>query len=50
VLFRSIEEHDQGRAHEAMINHIEKVEENVLSSKKSRSHSNHSRLEERSIS
>ena len=46
----AIEEHDQRRAHEAMINHIEKVEENVLSAKKSRSHSNHRSVEERSIS
>jgi len=42
----AIEEHDQGHAKEAMVHHIEKVEENVLSSKKSRSYS----LEERSIS
>jgi len=46
----AIEEHDPRRARQAMVHHIVKVEENVLSSKKSRSHSNHSRLEERSIS
>jgi GntR family transcriptional repressor for pyruvate dehydrogenase complex len=46
----AIEQHDQTRAQEAMIHHIENVEENVLSSKKSRAQTNHSRLEERSIS
>ena len=49
-ILSAIERHHQTGAHEAMLTHIERVEENVLSSKKSQADYNESPLEERSIS
>jgi len=49
-ILSAIEQRDQTGAQEAMFHHIERVEENVLSSKKPQADYNESRLEERSIS
>ncbi len=49
-ILAAIEEHDQTKAREAMLRHIERVEENVLSSRKPQSEYSESLLEERSIS
>ncbi|MGH7828685.1 MAG: FadR/GntR family transcriptional regulator [Candidatus Binatia bacterium] len=49
-ILSAIEEHDQTKAREAMLRHIERVEENVLSSRKAQSGYSESALEERSIS
>jgi GntR family transcriptional repressor for pyruvate dehydrogenase complex len=48
-ILAAIEEHDQMKARQAMFHHIERVEENVLSSRKPQADYNESRLEERSI-
>jgi GntR family transcriptional regulator, transcriptional repressor for pyruvate dehydrogenase complex len=49
-ILSAIEQHDKSRAREAMFQHIERVEENVLSGKKPEVDYNESHLEERSIS
>lgn len=49
-ILAAIEQHDGTKAQEAMFHHIEQVEENVLSSRKSQANHNHNRLEERSVS
>jgi GntR family transcriptional repressor for pyruvate dehydrogenase complex len=49
-ILAAIEEHDKTKAREAMLHHIERVEENVLSSRKPQSGYSESALEERSIS
>ncbi len=48
-ILAAIEEHDKTKAREAMLRHIERVEDNVLLSKKSHSDYSESLLEERSI-
>jgi GntR family transcriptional repressor for pyruvate dehydrogenase complex len=49
-IIAAIEEHDQKKAREAMLLHIENVEDNVLSSKKPQTTYSESLLEERRIS
>ena len=49
-ILSAIEEHDKKKAREAMLLHIENVEENVLSSKKPQTSYSESLLEERRIS
>jgi GntR family transcriptional repressor for pyruvate dehydrogenase complex len=49
-ILAAIERHDGAKAQEAMLHHIEQVEENVLSSTKPGSNHNQNRLEERSVS
>ncbi len=49
-ILSAIEQHDKGRAQEAMFHHIDRVEENVLSAKKPQVDYNESPLEERSVS
>jgi len=49
-ILSAIEKHDKDRSREAMLRHIEQVEENVLSSRKPQSGYSESTLEERSIS
>ena len=49
-ILSAIEEHDKTKSREAMLHHIERVEENVLSSRKPQSSYSESALEERSIS
>jgi len=49
-IISAIEEHDQKKAREAMLYHIEQVEENVLSAKKPQTSYSESLLEERRIS
>lgn len=49
-ILSAIEQHDKLRAKEAMFQHIERVEENVLSGKKTQADYNENPLEERSIS
>ena len=49
-ILSAIEEHDKKKAREAMLFHIEQVEDNVLSSKKPQTGYSESPLEERSIS
>lgn len=49
-ILSAIEQHDQRRSREAMFQHIERVEDNVLSAKKPQADDNQNRLEERSIS
>lgn len=49
-ILSAIEEHDKTKARESMLHHIERVEENVLSSRKAQSGYSESALEERSIS
>jgi len=49
-ILSAIEQHDKSRAKETMFQHIERVEENVLSGKKPEVDYNESHLEERSIS
>jgi GntR family transcriptional regulator, transcriptional repressor for pyruvate dehydrogenase complex len=49
-ILASIEAHDQTKAREAMLRHVERVEENVLLSKKTQSDYNENPIEERSVS
>ncbi|HXV83345.1 MAG TPA: FCD domain-containing protein, partial [Candidatus Binatia bacterium] len=49
-ILAAIEQHNKTKAQEAMFNHIEQVEENVLSSRKLQANHDETRLEERSIS
>lgn len=49
-ILSAIEQHNKARAQQAMFQHIERVEENVLSGKKPQADYNENPLEERSIS
>ncbi len=49
-ILSAIEKHNSEQAHEAMLQHIEQVEENVLVVKKSHAHYDHKQLKERRIS
>ncbi len=49
-ILAAIEAHDKIMAHEAMLRHVEQVEENVLSMKKLETEYNESSIEERSVS